>query len=125
MDRKPVSIDSDDEHQMKLIHRQSKNLTNNDASQIFASIPIGSTVAVQQEDRELWTHEMIVEKGDHNHHKQSYNIQVTTMGRIITHNRQHIKLMSITAEEYIYYQAEKHTKRQTDPLDAILDHFKK
>ena len=43
------------------------------------------------------------------------------MGRIITCNRQHIKLMSITAEEYIHYQAK---KRQTDPLDAILDHIK-
>ena len=40
---KPVSVDNDDEHHAKLIHRQSKNDTNNDASQVFASIPIGLT----------------------------------------------------------------------------------
>ena len=92
IDRKPVSVDSDDEHHIKLIHRQSKNHTSNDASQIFESIPIGSIVAVHWEDRRLWTHEMIIGKGDHNHHNWLYNIQVTTMGRIITHNKQHIKL---------------------------------
>ena len=56
---------------------------------------------------------MIVGKGDHNHHNQSYNIQVTTMGRIITCNRQHIKPTSITAEEYIHYEAKEHTNRST------------
>ena len=66
---------------------------------------------------------MIVGKGDHNHHNHSYNIKVTTAGRIITHNRQHIKPTSITADEYIHHQAKKHTNRQTDPLDAILDHI--
>ena len=47
IDRKPVSVDNDDEHHTKLVHRQCKNDTNNDASQMFASIPIGSTVVVQ------------------------------------------------------------------------------
>ena len=46
------------------------------------------------------------------------------MGRRITHNRQHIRPMSITAEDYISYQAKKHTNKQTDPLDAILEHIK-
>ena len=46
-DRKPVIVDNDDEHPTKLVHRQDKNDTNNDASQVFASIPIGLTVAVQ------------------------------------------------------------------------------
>ena len=124
IDRKPVSIDSDDEHHIKLMHRQSKNDTNNDASQVIAFIPIGSTVVVQWEGRGLWTHGMTNGKGNHNHHNWSHNIQVTTMGRIITCNRQHIKLTLITAEEYIHYQAKKHTNRQTDPLDAILDHIK-
>ena len=31
---------------------------------------------------------------------------------------------SITADEYIHYQATKHANRQTDPLDAILEHIK-
>ena len=68
LDRMPVGGDNDDEHHSKLVHMQHKNDTYNDASPIFASIPIGSTVAVQQEDGGLWTHETIVGKGDHNHH---------------------------------------------------------
>ena len=47
IDRKPVSVENDNEHHIKLVHRQHKNDTNNDASQVFASIPIGSTVTVQ------------------------------------------------------------------------------
>ena len=101
IDRKPVSVDNGDEHHITLMHRQSKNDSNSDASQVFASIPIGSTVAVQWEDGGPWTHEMIIGKGNHNHHHRSYNIQVTTTGRIITCNRQHIKPASITAEDYI------------------------
>ena len=58
----------------KLIHRQHRNGTNNDASPVFASIPIGLTVVVQQEDGGPWTHGTIVRKGDHNHHDQSYII---------------------------------------------------
>ena len=111
IDRKPVNIDNDDEHHIKLFHRQGKNHTNNDASQVFASIPIGSNVVVQWKDGGLWTHGIIIGKGNHNHHSWSYNIQVTTMERIITHNQQHIKPMSITAEEYIHYQAKKTCKQ--------------
>ena len=47
IDRKPVERNNDDEHHSKLVHRQHKHNTNNDASPVFASIPIGSTVAVQ------------------------------------------------------------------------------
>ena len=47
IDRKPIGGDNDDEHHTKLVHRQHKKDTNNDASPVFASIPIGSTVAVQ------------------------------------------------------------------------------
>ena len=66
---------------------------------LHKSLPIGSTVVVQWEDGGPWIHGTIIGKGDHNHHNQSYNVQVTTTGRIITCNRQHIKLTSITAVE--------------------------
>ena len=46
-DRKPVNVD-DDKHNIELMYRQCKNDTNNDASQVFVSIPIGSTVMVQR-----------------------------------------------------------------------------
>ena len=105
------------------MRRQGKNDPNNDISQIFVSIPIGSTVVVQQEDGGPWTHDTIIGNGDHNHRNRSYKTQVTTTGRIITCNRQHIKPTPITAEDFICYQARKHTK--TDPLDAILDHIQK
>ena len=48
---------------------------------------------------------------------------VTTTGRIITCNRQHIKPTPITAEDYMHYQARKHTNIQTDPFDAIVNHI--
>ena len=41
VDRKPVCVDNDDKDNTKLVNRQHKNDTNNDASQVFASIPIG------------------------------------------------------------------------------------
>ena len=47
IDRKPVGGDNDDEHHSKLVHRQHKNDTNNDALPISTSNPIGSTVVVQ------------------------------------------------------------------------------
>ena len=101
IDRKPIGGDSDDEHHSKLVHRQHKNNINNGASPVFVSIPIGSTVAVQQEIGGLWTHGTIVGKGDYNHHNQSYTIQITTTGRRITCNRQHIRPTPITADDYI------------------------
>ena len=58
VDCKPISQDCDDKHHHKLVDRQQKN--NNDASPAFAFIPIGSTIAIQQEDGGLQTHGTIV-----------------------------------------------------------------
>ena len=121
MDRPPINIDNDDEHHHTLIDRQGKNDQDNDTSKIFMSIPIESTVAVQQEDRGPWTHGTVVNKGSHNHHSRTYKIQVTKTGRIITHNKQHIRPTPITAENFPCNQLSKHSK--TDPLDTILDHI--
>ena len=76
---KPVGQDCDDDHHSKLIDRQCRN--NNDASPVFASIPIGSAVVIQQEDGGPWTHGTIVGTADHNHHDRAYTIQLTTNGR--------------------------------------------
>ena len=105
------------------MHRQGKNDQGNDTSKIFMSIPIGSTVAVQQEDGGPWTYGTVVDKGDHNHHNRSYKTQVTKTGRIITCNRQPIRPKPITAENFLYNQLSKHTR--TDPLDTILDHIQR
>ena len=85
LDHKPVRQDYDDNHHSKLVDRQYKN--DNDTSPVFSHIPIGSAVAVQQEDGGLWTHGTIVDTGNHNHHDRSYTIQLTTNGRCITQNR--------------------------------------
>ena len=46
-DRQPINIDNDDEHHKNLMHRQGKNDQDDDTSQMFMPIPIGSTVVVQ------------------------------------------------------------------------------
>ena len=81
LDCKSIGQDCDDDHHSKLVDRQHKN--NNDASPVFASIPIGSAVVVQQEDGRPWTHGTIVGIGDHNHHDRAYTIQLTPNGRQI------------------------------------------
>ena len=82
LDCKVIRQDCDDDHHNKLVDRQQKN--NNDASPVFACIPIGSAVAVQQEDSWLWTHGMIFGIGNHDYLNRSYMIQLTTNGRHIT-----------------------------------------
>ena len=111
IERKLLSVDNDDKHHRNLMHRQAKNDPNNDTSKVFVSISIGSTVVVQWDDGGPWTHGTRVGKGGHSHHNRSYKIQITTTGRIITCNRQHIKPPPITAEDYMCYQARKHTKQ--------------
>ena len=45
LDHKPIGQDCDDDHHCKLLDRQHRN--NNDASPIFASLPIGSAIVIQ------------------------------------------------------------------------------
>ena len=50
IDRKPVSVDNDDENHKKTNASAGKKYPNNDTSQVFVSILIRSTVVVQWED---------------------------------------------------------------------------
>ena len=120
LDRKPFGKDYDDEHHSRLVDRQHRN--NNDASPIFASFPIGSAVAVQQEDSRPWTHGTVVGTGDHKNHNQAYIILLTTNGRRITCNRQHTKPTSIKVDAYLQYHTTKNKDKQTDPLEDILNY---
>ena len=63
-------------------------------------------------------HGTIEAKGYHNHHNRSYKIHITTTGKTVTWNRQHIKPTTISAEHYLQDQLCKHTK--SDPLGNIL-----
>ena len=123
LEHKPIGQDCDDDNHSKLVDRQQRN--NNDTSPVLAYIPIGSTVAVQQEDIRLWTHGMVVGTGNQHHHNRSYTIQLTTNGRHITCNRWHIKPNSITADIYLQYQSTKQSHTRTDPLADILNNINK
>ena len=87
MDRLLINTNNDEEHHKVLTNRQCRNDQGNDTFKKFVSLPIGSTVVVQQEDRGPWTHGTIEDKGNHNHHGRSYKICITKTVRIITHNR--------------------------------------
>ena len=84
LDHKPVGQECDDKHHGKLVDSQNKN---NDASPVFAFLPIGSAVAFQHEDGGPWIHGTIVDTDDHNHHDCAYTRQLATNGRRITCNR--------------------------------------
>ena len=110
LDCKPIGQDHDDDHYNKLRDRQLKN--DNDTPPVFSYIPIGSAVVVQWEDGRPWTHGMVVDRGDHNHHGRSYTIQLTTYGRCITWNRWDIKPIAVTADAYIKHQSYKQATYQ-------------
>ena len=118
----PVGIDKDKEHYEALVKRQTKDYQNHGTPRNYVSFPIGSTVAVQCEDGEPWTHGTVEGKGDHNHHDRSYNICITKTGWLVTRDRKHIKPTQITAKQYLWEQLQKHT---TDPLDDILEQLDK
>ena len=63
--------------------------------------------------------------GNHNHHGRSYTIQLTTNGRHITWNRQHIKPTAVTADAYIKDQSYKQCNISTDTLADILNNIDK
>ena len=123
IDHKPLIEDYDDHHHAKIVERQQKN--NNDTAVIFSCIPIGSAVAVQQEDGGPWTHGTVVGIGKCNHHERFYTIQLTTNGRHITCNRHHIKPTAVTADTYIQYQSTKQHGTRADPLAEMLNNIAK
>ena len=91
INRPPVGTDNDQEHYKVILKRQIKDDKSKGTSKIYVSIPIGSTVAVIQEDGGLWTHGTIEWKGDQNHHGSSYHIHITKNRQTDHQNRQHIK----------------------------------
>ena len=52
IDRLPITTYNDDKHHTTLVNRQYRNEQGIDTSKNFVSLPIGSTVVVQQEDRD-------------------------------------------------------------------------
>ena len=66
----------------RLIQQYEKSTLNRNLGSLrnYTFIPMGSTVAVQQEDGDKWTHDTIVGKGDHNENNKSYKIHITKTG---------------------------------------------
>ena len=60
---------------------QGRRKITNDNATTLSHIPLGSTVVVQREDGRLWTHGIVVNTGNHNHHDRSYIVQLTTTGK--------------------------------------------
>ena len=114
INRPPIGIDNDDEHHKVIIKTQTKN----DNTKMLSK-----TVMAQHEEGGLWTHGMIKDKGNNNHHDISYHIHLTKRERLVTQNRQHIKPTQISAEQYLHEQLQKHTR--TDPLETILTQLKR
>ena len=88
----------------------------------YASIPIGSTVAVHSEDGGPWTHGTVVGSGDNNHNNRSYMMCITKTGQLATRNRKHIKENPATGGQYLWDQWRENT---VDVLDNILQYFEK
>ena len=73
----PLIRPDNDEYYEALVKRQTKKNENHDTCRYYDFIPIGSTVAVQQEDGGLWTHGTVVGKANYNHNNRSYTIFIT------------------------------------------------
>ena len=73
---------------------------NHDTPIIYASIPIGSTVAVQCKDRGPWIHGTVESKGNHNHSGRAYTIGMTKIGQMVTRNSKHVMPTQLTTEQY-------------------------
>ena len=56
VNRPLIDVNNNDEQYEALVRTQTKNDKNHDTSRNYTLIPIGSTVAVQEEDGVLWTH---------------------------------------------------------------------
>ena len=57
------------------------------------------------------------------HNDQSYKVQVTKMGWLITKNSKHIKPTPITAEQYPRFRLSR--GRETDTLEDIIKDFER
>ena len=84
-----VSSNNDYDHYDVLVKREMKNDKNHDTYRNYASIPIGSTVAVHQVDGGPLTHGTVVGKGDLNHNNRCCTIYVTKTGQLITREQVH------------------------------------
>ena len=65
LNRPPINTSNNDDHYETLEERQAKADTNYDTLRNYNSFPIGSTVEVQREDGDAWTHNPLIDKRDH------------------------------------------------------------
>ena len=66
---------------------------------------------------------MVAHISNHNHHGRSYTIQLTTNGKCITRNRQHINPRTVTADAYLQHQSNTQSNITTDPLADLLNNI--
>ena len=74
MNRKPININNDDAQYETFKSCHHKYIKKNDVCKDSLSYPVGSTVAVQHEDGELWMQGVIEKVNNSNHYGRSYII---------------------------------------------------
>ena len=114
INREPINVDNNNAQYEALDPCQSKCSKNNDTQNAPSVFSTGSTVVGKWEDGGLWVHSIIVEPNGSDHRGSSYTIQITKMGRIITHDVKDICAMPISAEQYFPEQLRKTTGQSED-----------
>ena len=84
INREQTNFNADDEHYEDLKTHQDKYIKGNDTYKDSFSFPIGSTLAVQNEDGGPWMHGTSEETNSTDHQGQSYIIRVIKTGRLMT-----------------------------------------
>ena len=102
MTRDPINVDNDDLHHKAIQASQRKNDKGKDTQKDPPIFIPGIIVAIQQEDRGLWKHYMIIEPNNHDQGGHSFTICVTKIGRLIIQNSKHISSTNITSEEHLH-----------------------
>ena len=97
-DREPINVNNDD---AQCEAHQKKNVIDN--TQKDSSISsVGSTIALQPEDRRPWMHRVIEEGNGSGYKGWSYIILVIKTGRLITWNIKGINSTPVIIKQYLH-----------------------
>ena len=91
-------------------NNHDNKLANKAEPEIFL---VGSLVMFQKEDGGPWTHGTIIDHNKEGHHMQSYRIQLSLTGRVVTRNMKHVRKTYIMP--WMYRKIEKIKWTENDP----------
>ena len=99
--RSTINADNDDDHYEALVARQLKAGKKFGTIRDYNSIPIGSTVAVQWEERKLWTPGTVIDKDDYSHSDFSNRLKVMKTEWLTIRNSKNMKATPIMNQLYL------------------------